>query len=201
MLTERFEQALLFAARAHAKQTRKGCDIPYFAHLMSVAALVLEHGGGEAEAIAALLHDAVEDQGGEAMMGRIEKAFGPKVGALVRGCSEQVASPKPPWLHRKLDYIDRIAHAEPSVRLIVLADKVHNTRDLLADYRRRGVVTFERFTGGARGAIWFYRATADALSKAQPPVAGPLVEELERCVSELERVTGIRGRDVGRENL
>ena len=201
MLTDRFEQALVFAARAHAKQSRKGCDIPYFAHLMSVAALVLEHGGGEDEAIAALLHDAVEDQGGAAMLEQIRVGFGPRIAAIVRGCSETEAAVKPPWLQRKLQYIDQIAHASPEVRLVALADKVHNTRDLLADFRRRGAVTFDRFNGGMRDTIWFYRAVADALSRAQPSVAEGLLRELERCVSELEELTGVDGREVGRENL
>src|SRR5687768_13695248 len=117
MLTDRFEQALTFAARAHATQTRKGGDIPYLAHLLSVAALVLEHGGDEDQAIAALLHDAVEDQGGPAMLAQIATTFGERVAEIVRGCSDTDQTPKPPWLERKLAYIRHIAAAEPQVRL------------------------------------------------------------------------------------
>jgi (p)ppGpp synthase/HD superfamily hydrolase len=196
MLTERFEQALIFASRAHARQKRKGCDVPYLAHLMSVAALVLEHGGHEHQAIAALLHDAVEDQGGPAMHKQITEAFGPQVASIVDGCTDAVETPKPPWLSRKRRFIDRLHSEPPDVRLVVTADKLHNVRTILSDFRLHGPPTFTRFRGGLHGTVWYYRAVTDALRAAQSPVAPPMLDELERNVAELERLTRVPGRSV-----
>lgn len=196
MLTERFEQALIFASRAHARQKRKGRDVPYLAHLMSVAALVLEHGGDEDEAIAALLHDAVEDQGGVAMHQQIVDRFGPRVASIVGGCTDASESPKPPWLSRKRRFIERLPSELPEVRLVVAADKLHNIRTILSDFRVQGPATFSRFLGGLHGTVWYYRMVADALLVARPSTAAPLLEELERSVRELEELTSVRGRDV-----
>src|SRR6266480_7081738 len=137
-LTSRFEEAITFATQLHAKQLRKGTTIPYIAHLLAVTALVLENGGSEDEAIAALLHDAIEDQGGAATREEIRRRFGNMVVAIVDGCTDAEVVPKPPWRGRKEAYISHLRQASPAVRLISAADKLHNARTILADYRVLG---------------------------------------------------------------
>ena len=132
ILSTRFEEALVFAAQLHREQTRKGTTIPYIAHLLGVASIVLEYGGDEDEAIAALLHDAIEDQGGASTREEIRRRFGETVVAIVNGCTDAEVIPKPPWRARKEDYIAHMAHASPSVRLVSAADKLHNARAILA---------------------------------------------------------------------
>lgn len=144
-LSSRFKAALVFATRAHAGQQRKGTGIPYVSHLLAVAALVLEHGGGEDEAIAALLHDAPEDQGSEAMLARIRAAFGVPVAAIVTGCCDTLVVPKPPWRARKERYIAALPARSPEIRLVSCADKLHSARATLADYRAIGEELWARF--------------------------------------------------------
>ncbi|MGH7108998.1 MAG: HD domain-containing protein [Stellaceae bacterium] len=186
-LTARFEAALVFAARAHAGQERKGTGIPYVSHLLAVAALVLEQGGGEDEAIAALLHDAPEDQGGEAMLARIREAFGAAVAETVAGCCDTLVLPKPPWRARKERYIAALPHKTPQVRLVSCADKLHNARCVLADYRTVGEALWGRFNSGRADQLWAHRAYADAFLACGPPV---LASELARTVADLERLAG-----------
>src|SRR5687767_6440995 len=146
--SKRFEDALQFAAKLHAGQTRKGSDTPYIAHLLAVTAIALEHGATEDEAIAALLHDAVEDQGGRRTLRRIRKRYGREVARIVKGCSDAEEAPKPPWIERKTAYIDHLRTAAPSIRLVAAADKMHNARSVLADYRVLGEELWSRFTAG-----------------------------------------------------
>ena len=181
----RFEEALVFACRLHAGQRRKGRNTPYIAHLLGVASLVLEQGASEDEAIAALLHDAVEDQGGAPTRAEIARRFGETVAAIVDGCTDTDLVPKPPWRTRKQAFVARLATASPSVRLVVAADKLYNARAVLEDYRLLGEGLWSRFTGGRAGSLWYYRAVADALRTAAP---SPLVDELERVVTEIERL-------------
>ncbi len=183
VLSPRFDEALVFARRLHAGQMRKGTTIPYVSHLLAVAAIVLEHGGGEDEAIAALLHDAVEDQGGAATRAEIRRRFGEHVAVIVDGCTDAETVPKPPWRERKEAYLAHIGHASPPVRLVSAADKLHNARSILADYRLLGEALWSRFRGGREGTLWYYRALVDAFRSAEPT---PLIDELERTVSELE---------------
>ncbi len=138
MLTHRFDGALAFASDAHRSQTRKGSGVPYIAHLMSVSALVIEHGGDEDRAIAALLHDAVEDQGGAEMAARIEARFGARVARIVQECSDSEGDPKPEWQVRKTRYIAGIATKSDEACLVTSADKLHNARSILADYLEIG---------------------------------------------------------------
>jgi GTP pyrophosphokinase len=187
-VTDRFEQALVYAARLHRGQRRKGAGVPYVSHLLAVAALVLEHGGDEEEAIAALLHDTIEDVGGEAVVQEIRDRFGPRVLAIVEGCSDSDQVPKPPWRERKRAYIERLAGATPSVRLVCAADKLHNSRAVLEDYRRIGEELWTRFRGGREGTLWYYRAVTDTLLRLETTA---LVEELNRVVTELERFAGV----------
>src|ERR1051325_12202408 len=129
-LTSRFEDALSFAARLHSGQLRKGTAIPYVSHLLAVASVALEHGADEDEAIAALLHDAVEDQGGAPTREEIRRRFGDRVVEIVDGCTDAETVPKPPWRERKERYIAHVAEASPSVRLVSASDKLHNARSI-----------------------------------------------------------------------
>jgi len=192
-LTTRFEQALQYAASLHAGQMRKGTGIPYLAHLMGVSALVLEEGGDEDEAIAALLHDAVEDQGGQATLEEVRKRFGERVARIVEACSDSDTIPRPPWRERKERYITHIRHAPPDVRRVSLADKLYNARAILADYRRVGEKVWERFTGGRDGTLWYYRELAKAFRDVGPHF---MAEELDRVVTQLERLAGAKQRPV-----
>jgi GTP pyrophosphokinase len=184
-LSSRFEEALVFAVRLHAEQTRKGSGIPYAAHLISVAALVLEYGGDEEMAIAALLHDAVEDQGGAPIREVIRARFGDRVTAIVDGCTDADIQPKPPWQARKEAYLAHLPGAPAAVRLVSAADKLHNARSVLADYHQVGEDLWARFRGGKAGTLWYYRALVTAYRQAG---SDPLVEELDRTVTELERL-------------
>lgn len=184
-ISERFEEAVGFALRLHREQARKGSRIPYVAHLLSVAALAMEHGADEDEAIAALLHDAVEDQGGLPTLEAIRETFGERVANLVAGCTDSYAQPKPPWRARKETYLAHLREADASIRLISACDKLHNARAILSDYLTLGPRVFERFKGGRDGTLWYYRSLADIFAQTGPH---PLSSELERVVRELERV-------------
>jgi (p)ppGpp synthase/HD superfamily hydrolase len=184
-LTNRFEEALVYAAQIHKKQWRKGSHIPYISHLLSVAALVLEDGGDEDQAIAALLHDAVEDQGGLERKADIEKKFGEHIAQIVLGCSDAFSVPKPAWRKRKETYLRHLAQASPEVIRVSMADKVHNARTILADYRRSGDEIWGRFKGGKEGTLWYYHE----LIKAYPSTGdGFLLAELKRIISELDQL-------------
>ena len=185
-LSERFNAGLDYAATLHAAQTRKGTGVPYVSHLLAAASLVLEHGGDEDEAIAALLHDAVEDQGGAPTAAEIRRRFGDRVAEIVIGCSDTEVVPKPPWRPRKEAHLDRLRTASPSILLVTAADKLHNARAILGEYRRAGEEVWRRFSGGRDGTLWYYRATLDILATR---AASPLVDELARVVAELEALT------------
>ena len=182
-LSHRFEQALVLATQLHANQVRKGSDIPYISHLLSVAALVLEDGGDEDEAIAALLHDAVEDQGGEKTRDLIRQQFGERVIGIVDGCTESLIMPKPPWHDRKLQYLEKMRSASTSVLRVSMADKLHNARSTLAEFYREGDTVWQKFKGGKEGSLWFYRSLLEIY---QQGASNFLKTELERVVCELE---------------
>lgn len=188
-MTKRFQDALAYAAQLHADQLRKGTTIPYLAHLLSVAAIVMEHGGTEDEAIAALLHDAIEDQGGDAARKEIRRRFGDSVVAIVDGCTDAEVLPKPPWRQRKEKYIAHLQDAPASVLLVSAADKLHNARAVLGDYRVVGEEVWSRFKGGKDVTLWYYRAMLDALL-VNPLANRRLVEELGRVVAEMESLVG-----------
>ncbi len=184
MLGPDFEDALTYATRLHAQQRRKGTEIPYVAHLLAVASLVLEHGGGQTEAIAALLHDAPEDQGGEATLAEIRRRFGAAVGDIVAACSDTFEQPKPPWRARKEAYLAHLRAASAASRLVSAADKLHNARSMLSDHRRVGAALWTRFRGGRDGALWYLRSLTTEFLRGGPLA---LAEDLDACVSELER--------------
>jgi len=191
-LSERFDRALLLATEHHRRQLRKGTTIPYVSHLLGVASLVLEMGGDETEAIGALLHDAVEDGGGPPMLERIRVEFGDDVARIVDANSDADTEPKPPWLQRKQDYIATIAHKAPDELRVSLADKLHNARAILLDYRTHGDDLWSRFRMGAGRAIrWYYRElyeAFDARRDALGPSAIPALEELGRTIDEIDRL-------------
>ena len=169
MLTDRFAEALVAAERLHRKQTRKGVETPYVAHLLAVTATVLEHGANEDVAIAALLHDAVEDHGGHIVAEELRSWFGDRVADLVLGCSDSTAvdaGTKLPWMIRKQDYIAHLAEADADLALIVAADKLHNITATIRDLRRDGLATLDRFSE-PKLLVWYYRGVAEALARHQ----------------------------------
>lgn len=190
-LTDRFGEALEYAAKVHRTQRRKGSGIPYVAHLLAVCSLVLEDGGNEDEAIAALLHDAPEDQGGEETLAEIRERFGDDVAEIVAGCSDTFEIPKPPWRPRKQAYIDHLADAPPSVLRVSCADKVHNARSILEDYREVGEAVFDRFNGRKEGTLWYYGELGKVFTKRKP---GALANDLQRTVAKLRSSAGGRRR-------
>ena len=161
-LSSKFEDALLYATRVHGAQLRKKTQVPYIGHLLGVAAIALEYGANEAEAIGALLHDAVEDGGGRERQRDIDKRFGKEVGAIVAGCTDTDETPKPPWRARKENYIAHLATASASVLLISAADKLHNSRAIVHNFREVGDEVWTRFKGGKEGCLWYYRALVTA---------------------------------------
>ncbi len=186
---ERFEKALVYAARLHKDQTRKGSGVPYVTHLLAVAAIVGENDGTEDEVIAALLHDAPEDRGGRERLEDIRELFGDGVAEIVAGCTDTYEEPKPAWRQRKEAYVARVATAPASVRLVSAADKLHNARSILADLRVLGDGLWKRFTGGREGTLWYYRALTDAYAAAG---TNAVVGELDLAVRKMESLAGKR---------
>ncbi len=187
VLTNRFVEALGYAAELHLYQRRKGKGQPYVGHLLGVAAIVIQHGGGEDEVIAALLHDAVEDQGGLPRLDEIREKFGDRVARIVDGCTDsyEVSGEKREWGERKRAYIEKVAHEPEDVRLVSAADKLANAREILSDYRAEGDAVFDRFTGRKDGTLWYYSTLVQVFRKAG---SNPLIDELDRVVRELKRL-------------
>ena len=184
VLSERFSEALVLAESLHREQSRKGSATPYVAHLLGVASLVLEAGGDEDEAIAALLHDAIEDQGGLATRDKIRAQFGDIVTRIVEGCSDCSGDGgKPPWRERKLNYLNHLKTASPSVRLISMADKLHNAQSILRDYRQIGETLWERFRGKKEGTLWFHKSLLEIFDSQHP-----LAQELKLTIQVLEEL-------------
>ena len=182
-LGPRFLRAFRFAAEKHAGQGRKGSSVPYIAHLMGVASLVLEAGGDEDLAIAALLHDVVEDCGGAPMLKEVRRRFGKRVANIVEECTDTDIDPKPPWRERKEDYLRHLGKADAETRLVSAADKLHNVRSILTDYRDAGESIWARFNGGRAGTLWYYRVLLDEFLQRKP---NRITRELELAVNDLE---------------
>jgi len=190
-LGPRLQRAFRYAAEKHAGKTRKQTAVPYLSHLMAVASLVLEAGGDEDMAIAALLHDVVEDCGGMPRLREIRKQFGPRVAKIVEGCTDSYVVPKPEWLERKKGYLREVKHADAETRLVSASDKLHNVRTILTDYRLHGENIWKRFTGKKEGTLWYYRALSDEYQRRNP---NRITRELEIAVAELERAVGKKPR-------
>lgn len=181
-MTERFSEALAYASDLHRYQLRKGSGIPYISHLLSVTALVMEAGGSEDECIAALLHDAVEDQGGEPTGDEIRLRFGSGVARIVGACSED-KSAGTTWTERKRSAVSKVTEMDASARLVLTADKLHNIRSVISEHAKIGDAIWWRFGGGREGTLWYYRAMADAIDEAG---GSELVRELRAAVEKLE---------------
>jgi (p)ppGpp synthase/HD superfamily hydrolase len=180
MLNSRYDDAFLYAHELHRDQTRKGTSTPYISHLMTVSALVIEHGGNETQAVAALLHDAAEDHGGKDTLEEIRRRFGAEVAQIVADCTDAWTETKPEWRPRKQAYLAALP-SKPSASLLVsLADKTHNAEAILSDYLVLGDALWPRFNGGAEGTRWYYKSLAEIFSKAMP---GTLSDRLSRAVN------------------
>lgn len=193
-LGRRYDAALKFAAELHRDQVRKGSNVPYLSHLLAVSGLVMEYGGYEDQAIAALLHDAIEDQsekagGADALRKIILDRFGDTVLCIVEACTDSDTEPKPPWKKRKEAYLAHLTSAQvpPYAFLVSSCDKLHNVRSIVSDFRKHGDAMFKRFTGGKKGTLWYYRALVDVYRGIEYPTA---VEELDVAVTEMERLAG-----------
>lgn len=183
--TNRLSEAFAFAEALHRKQHRKGSDVPYITHLMAVAAIVGEQSGDEDQVIAALLHDAVEDQGGQATLEVIRERFGDDVAHYVLGCSDAHSEPKGPWLERKQTFLSDLKAAPPTVKLIVAADKLHNVRTLVNDLYKVQNALWGRFSGGRDGTLWYYQEALRALAVGWEH---PILRELHEVVEHLNRL-------------
>lgn len=189
-LTERFLAAVALAEQIHGRHRRIGTEVPYLAHLLVVCGLVLEDGGDEDEAIAAMLHDSVEDGGGRPVLDRIQRSFGPRVAAIVEGCTDNLdGDPDEPWIERKQRYLKHLPEVtDNAVLRVALADKVHNARSLVRDYREEGPRLWERFANKTpREQLWYYDGLVDFFGNHRP---GPLAEDLRRAVDELATLVG-----------
>lgn len=189
-LTPRFTSALDYARAAHLGALRKGTAVPYLSHVLVVAGLVLEHGGDEDEAIAALLHDVAEDSGGEARLDDIGRRFGERVAGIVRDCSDSLAADptrKDGWWPRKLRHLDHLAEMGERSLLVSAADKTHNCESTVADYRRHGEDLWSRFNpdAGRAGQLWYHRSVADVMASRLTGEPSRLADRLERAVATL----------------
>lgn len=182
-LSERFSRALARAHHLHSGQVRKGRGTPYVGHLLAVAAHVLEAGGDEDEAIAALLHDAAEDQGGAGTLADIRSEFGDRVADIVDSCSDTLETPKPPWRRRKETYIAHLDNASQSVLLVVAADKVHNCADTLRDFLVEGDAVWDRFKAGREQTLWFYHSVLEVLEARGDDRVKPLAAQLRTLLA------------------
>jgi (p)ppGpp synthase/HD superfamily hydrolase len=196
-LTDRFLAAVAFAVEAHGAQRRKGTEIPYVAHLLVATGLVLEDGGDEDEAIAAMLHDAVEDAGGAPMLADIRERFGARVADIVEACSDTLTPEhKEPWRERKEHYLTHLRQVDDDgVLRVSLADKVHNARSLVRDYRVEGARLWQRFaTRSAADQLWYYESLVDFFQARRP---GPLTDDLRLAVDELAALVARERAGVG----
>lgn len=197
VLSSAFSRGFALALVWHATDVRKDTEIPYVSHLMAVASLVLEDGGDEDQAVAALLHDAGEDAGGEMAVRLIEKEFNPRVAAIVRACSDSLlprGEEKEPWGIRKQRYLEHLVElaeaGDTDALLVTACDKLHNARSILVDYRREGDRLWERFNATSLGVLWYHGIVLDIVRE---PLAG------RRVVAQLEEVVEALFAEVGLE--
>jgi (p)ppGpp synthase/HD superfamily hydrolase len=184
-LSTRFDEALVLASTLHRAQARKASGVPYVAHLLGVASLVLEEGGSEDMAIAALLHDAAEDQGGELVLAEISTVFGDEVARWVRQASDSFIQPKPEWEERKRHHLAQIPSADREARIIMLADKVYNARSILADHARVGSEIWNRFNVPRERTMWYYGMLLQVFERELSPV---LYDTLSECVRRMQEL-------------
>lgn len=198
-LTTRFEEALVYATRLHATQTRKGSGIPYVSHLLGVCSLVLEYGGDEDQAIAALLHDGPEDQGGAKTLGEIKGRFGARVARIVEGCTDGLPDGegvKEPWLTRKRRYVEHLAAADADVVLVSCSDKLYNARSVVGDHLLSGDTVFQRFSAKKDGTLAYYGSIVETMRahRGAGRLPASLFTALERTVELLEELARVPRR-------
>jgi (p)ppGpp synthase/HD superfamily hydrolase len=193
VMSTRLTEALAMAIERHRHEARTGTTIPSMTHLLAVSALVGESGGSEDEMIAALLHDAVEEGGGTALLDEIERRFGGPVAEIVAGCTETLpGNGKAPWLARKQAFLTRLAEAPLTVLRVTCADKLHNAQAIARDLKAQGPSTFVRFKGDRDGTLWYYRSLArlfGALVQDEPgldPGFRAVIRELRETVAGFE---------------
>ena len=185
-LTSRFETAFSFAFQLHNDQYRKGSPVPYVSHLLAVTAIVIENGGSENQAIAALLHDAVEDQGGYATLQKIKGMFGSEVAEIVEGCTDAFTDPKPEWEGRKKAYLNKLKQSSDSILLVSLADKVHNARSITRDLQLKEKDIWVILKGGKEGTLWYYQSLVEIFNTSPYPY---LAAELNRLVKKIVKLS------------
>jgi len=194
-LSTRFDHSLLFASQVHRNQDRKKSGIPYVSHLLGVASIVMDYGGDEEMAIAALLHDAVEDHGGRPMLRVIEQLFGPRVAKIVDGCTDSYAEDakkKESWETRKFRYLRRVRKEDAETRFVSAADKLYNVRAVLRDLRYNGDLAFARFAAPKAKIIWYYRSLVNEYrAGGVTHRLKPLIDDLDRVVMEVEHLSGV----------
>jgi (p)ppGpp synthase/HD superfamily hydrolase len=181
-LTQRLGQALTLAIEAHEGQVRKGTNIPYISHPIAVASIALEHGADEDQAIAALLHDAIED-GGANYENRIRVQFGDRVVGIVNGCTDGVpddSGQKAPWEERKLKYIKHLSEASDDVLLVSGSDKLHNARSIVEDLISSGQSVFDRFTATKAQTLWYYESLSNIFEEKRTPISKALKDTVGR---------------------
>ena len=187
--TDRFSSAMAYAYQVHQGQRRKGTGIPYIAHILGVTAIAMEYGADDDQSIAALLHDAAEDGGGEATLAEIRARFGDAVADIVLGCSDSLVEDpedKLPWQERKENYLAHLESASLSVCLVSAADKLHNVRSIIRDYQEHGEEIWPRFQGHRDGTLWYYETVADTLVRRY---RSQLTRDLQSEIDELLAIT------------
>lgn len=191
-LTGRFDRALTTAAKLHRGQLRKGTTVPYVSHLLGACSIALEFGANEDQAIAALLHDAIEDvEPAEAARAAVG-GFGPEVLRIVEVCTQIDAGPKPSWRARREAYLDRLGTEDRAALLVSASDKLHNARAIVGDLHRHGPALWARFNAES-DQLWYYRGLVTAF-RSNPEHTPALIDELDRTVTEMERLGEVSGR-------
>ncbi len=184
---DKYLEAYVYSYKLHKKQTRKGSNIPYFTHLSSVSNLIIENNGTTTQAIAGLLHDAVEDQGGAKTLAAIKRKFGPKVAKIVDQCSDTTIKPKPPWKTRKIKYIENIKNKTQDTLLVSLCDKYHNANCILSDYQKVGEEIWGRFTASKQETLWYYESLYKEFKKYLKNHL-ELIKAYKNAVDEMKRI-------------
>ena len=184
---DKYLEAYVYSFELHKKQTRKGSNIPYFTHLSSVSNLIIENNGTTTQAIAGLLHDAVEDQGGAKTLAVIKRKFGPKVAKIVDQCSDTTIKPKPPWKTRKIKYIKDIKNKTQDTLLVSLCDKYHNANCILSDYQKVGEEIWGRFTASKQETLWYYESLYKEFKKYLKNHL-ELIKAYKDTVDEMKRI-------------
>ena len=184
---DKYLEAYVYSYKLHKKQTRKGSNIPYFTHLSSVSNLIIENNGTTTQAIAGLLHDAVEDQGGAKTLAAIKRKFGPKVAKIVDQCSDTTIKPKPPWKTRKIKYIENIKNKTQDTLLVSLCDKYHNANCILSDYQKVGEEIWDRFTASKQETFWYYESLYKEFKKYLKNHL-ELIKAYKNTVDEMKRI-------------